>query len=200
MDQKPDDPEDEELRRKLLGDQPGPRPHHYAFAHDHLPGVLWHDPRMLLFTLFEASELFLEDQLRIRWQVVGERFDPAERLGDEGLSSSIHTLANGFQAAVITLPPPQASCEAHMVAVAYRPPRRRLLFWKTEPVLRYFTLEHGFDPETNEWLPLLCEWTRHGHLNYGEGPAPEVAAFLEAVRGLLTTNRPVSAAWIRPQP
>jgi len=143
---------------------------------------------MLLFALFEASEPFREDQLRIRWQVVGERFDPAERLGDEGLCCSIHTLANGFQAAVITLPPAQGPTETHMVAIVYRPAQRHLWFWKTEPVLRYLTLELGFDRETNEWLTVLCEWTRHGHLNYGKGPAPDVTAFLEAIQGLLTTR------------
>jgi hypothetical protein len=186
--------------RKAVGAQlRAPRPHHYAFAHDHLPGVLWHDPRMLLFALFNASELFREDQLRIRWQVVGERFDSAERLGDEGLCCSIHTLANGFQTAVITLPPARGPTEAHMVAIVYRPAQWRLWFWKTEPVLRYLTLELGFDRETNECLTLLCEWTRHGQLNYDKGPAPDVAAFLEAIQELLTTDRATSAAFIRPR-
>jgi hypothetical protein len=144
---------------------------------------------MLLFALFKASEQFREDQLLIRWQVVGERFGPAERLGDEGLCCSIHTLANGLQAAVITLPPARGPTEAHMVAIVYGPAQRRLWFWKTEPVLRYFTLEFGFDRETNECLTLLCEWTRHGHFNYEKGPAPEVTAFLEAIQELLTTDR-----------
>jgi hypothetical protein len=141
---------------------------------------------MLLFALFKASKAFREDQLRIRWQVVGERFDPAERLGDEGLCCGNHTLANGLQAAVITLPPARGPTEAHMVAIVYRPAQRRLWFWKTETVLRYFTLERGFDPETNEWLTVLCEWTPHGHVNYDKGPTPDVPAFLEAIQELLT--------------
>jgi hypothetical protein len=141
---------------------------------------------MLLFALFKASEVFREDQLRIRWQVVGEGFDPAERLGDEGLCCSIHTLANGFQTALITLPPARGPTEAHMVAIVYRLAQRRLWFWKTEPVLRYFTLELGFDRETNESFTVMCEWTRHGHLNYDKGPAPNVTAFLEAIQELLT--------------
>jgi hypothetical protein len=199
MDEKPTEPEDDEFLRELFGDQPGPRPHHYAFAHDHLPGILWHDPRMLLFALFEASELFRDDQLRIRWQVVGERFDLVERLGGEGLCCSRHTLANEFQAAVITLPPAQRPSEAHMVAIVYRPPQRRLWFWKTAPVLRYFTLELGFDPKTKEWLTLLCEWTPYGHLNYDQGPSPEVTAFLGAIQQLLNKNRTASAAFIRPE-
>jgi hypothetical protein len=141
---------------------------------------------MLLFALFEASEAFREDQLRIRWEVVGERFDPAERLENEGLCSSIHTLSNGFLTALITLPPARGPTEAHMVAIVYRAAQRRLWFWTTEAVLRYFTLERGFDSETNEWLTVLCEWTPHGHVSYGQGPSPDVPAFLEAIQELLT--------------
>jgi hypothetical protein len=141
---------------------------------------------MLLFALFEAREVFREDHLQMRWEVVGERFDPAERLENEGLCSSIHTLANGFRAALITLPPAQGPTEAHMVAIVYRAAQRRLWFWTTETVLRYFTLERGCDRETKEWLTVLCEWRPHVHVNHGKGPAPDVPAFLEAIQELLT--------------
>jgi hypothetical protein len=141
---------------------------------------------MLLFALFEASDLFREDQLCARWEVVGERFAPVERLGDEGLSCSIHTLANGFQTAVITLPEARGPTEAQMVAIVYRRPRRQMLLWKTEEVLRYFTLELGHDPAANEWLNVLCEWTRDGHINRGKGPATDVTAFVGANQELLT--------------
>src|SRR6516225_964636 len=93
------DPDDNESRREQSGDQPVPRSHHYAFAHDHLPRLLWSDPSMLLFALFEASDLFRDDQLRARWEVVGERFDPGERWAHDGLSCGVHALAKGFQAA-----------------------------------------------------------------------------------------------------
>jgi hypothetical protein len=140
---------------------------------------------MLLFALFKASELFREDQLRTRWQVVGERFGPAERLGDEGLCCSIHTLADQFQTAVIALPPAQGPTEAHMVAIVYRPAQRRLWFWKTEPVLRYFTLEKGFAPDGPP-STALCEWTAEGHhTNYGDGPEPRVDSFVQAIAPLL---------------
>ena len=144
---------------------------------------------MLLFALFEASDLFRENHLCARWQAVGERFAPVERLGCEGLSSSIHTLANGIQTAVITLPEARGPTEAQMVAIAYRPSRRQMLLWKTEPVLRYFTLELGHDPEANEWLNVLCEWTRDGHVLFGKVPATDVTAFVGAIQELLTPNR-----------
>jgi hypothetical protein len=191
MDENPNDPE----LRELLGNGPGPRPHHYAFAHDYLPGILWHDPALLLFALFTANEEFREEQIHIRWGVVGERFDPAERLPDRGLCCSTHALADGHQAAVITLPPAERPTEAHMVAIVYRPPRRRLLLWRTEAILRYFTLELSFDPESGGWLSALCDWTPHGHLNYGEGPPNDVAAFLGAIHRLLNKKRAVSAAF-----
>jgi hypothetical protein len=175
-------------RRKAGGKLRAPRPHHYAFAHDHLPGILSRDPRTLLFALFEASDLFRENHLCARWQVVGERFTPVERLEDEGLSCSVHALANGFQTAVITLPEARGSAEAQMVAIVYRRPRRQMLFWKTEEVLRYFTLELGHDPAANEWINVLCEWTRDGHMNLGKGPETDVAAFVGAIQELLTPN------------
>ena len=176
-------------RRKTGGKLRAPRPHHYAFAHDHLPAILWRDPERLLFALFEASDPFRENHLFTRWQVVGERFAPVERLEAEGLSCSIHALANGFQTAVITLPEARGPAEAQMVAIVYRRPRRQMVFWKTEAVIRYVTLELGHDRAANEWLNVLCEWTRDGHINYGEGPATDVTEFLGAIQELLTPNR-----------
>jgi hypothetical protein len=126
---------------------------------------------------------------RARWQVVGERFAPLERLGGEGLSCHIHTLANGFQTAVVTLPEARGPAEAQMVAIVYRRSRRPMLLWKTKEVIRYFTLELAHDRAADEWLNMLCEWTRDGHINRGKGPATDVTAFVGAIQELLTPNR-----------
>jgi hypothetical protein len=105
------------------------------------------------------------------------------------LSCSIHTLPKGFQIAVITLPEARGPAEAHMVAIVNRPSLRQMLLWKTEPVLRYFTLELALDRTANEWLNMLCEWTPDGHLNHGRGPATDVTGFIAAIQKFLTPNR-----------
>jgi hypothetical protein len=169
-------------RRKAGGKLRSPRSHHYQFAHRHLPQLLWRDPGALVFTLFEAGDPWRDDNLGARWEVVGEHFAPFERVEGEGLSCGVHALANGFQAAVITLPEARGPAEAHMVAIVYRPPRRRKLFWKTDPVLRYFTLELSHDSATGEWLNVLGEWTPDQHINFGPGPATDVTAFVEAIQ------------------
>lgn len=180
-------------RRASGGPLRGPRPHHYAFAHNHLPGCLWHDPDMLLSALFEASDQFRDDHLRARWEIVGERFPQTDRLSAEGLSGSCHGLADGYRAATITLPPALGPTEAHMVAIVYRGPRRRLWFRKSPAMLRYLTLEYSSDPSTDRPFTVLGEWTPHEHANYGEGPEPDVSAFLNAIGELLTRHDSGSA-------
>src|SRR5690606_27114740 len=84
-----------------------------------------------------------------------------------------------LSALVVTLPPIAAVAEAIMVAIVRRPIRRLLVFPGFE--LRYFTLEHGIQFEQGQvggTRTVLCEWDRkQKHLNYGDGPPAEAAAF-----------------------
>ncbi len=93
--------------------------------------------------------------------------------------------AAGYPCAVIEMPPPQATTETFYVALV-------LLVNPTAEVpdldkvaLRYFTLEKGFvldgPPRT-----VLGEWTAEGiHLNYGDGPVPQLEPFVQAIAKLL---------------
>ncbi|MBS0261379.1 MAG: hypothetical protein JSS02_05430, partial [Planctomycetes bacterium] len=176
-----------------------PRPHHYEFAHGTLPRALWRHPGLFINILFWENAASREESLHTYWELAGEPYPEHEQLPADGLNCQIHLLDQEYQAAVITLPEARAAVEAHMVAIVYRPPRRRLIFWKTKPVLHYFTLELACDRTENRWLNLLCEWTPMGHHNYGEGPPAEVPAFLQAIQQFLD-NRPNPVSAYEPPP
>jgi hypothetical protein len=58
-----------------------------------------------------------------------------------------------------------------------------LFFFKRAQPIACFTLEVGFDFETNSPRTVLCGWTKEGtHLNFGDGPSPNVASFVEAIK------------------
>jgi len=83
---------------------------------------------------------------------------------------------NGYTAYVVTMPRPESPPEAHFAAIVYKDDELKQ-FGQTSPSTRYFTLEHSITP-----LPVLCELCCDGsRKNHGLGPAPEIAAFVEAI-------------------
>lgn len=97
---------------------------------------------------------------------------------------AVHPHKRGaYTAHVVTMPAPESPPEAHFVAIVHKDdePKKHGIASRST---RYFTLESSNTP-----LPVLCEWREDGsHLNYGEGPAPEMAAFVEAVFGHLSAR------------
>lgn len=84
---------------------------------------------------------------------------------------------DGHRISVVTFPKPRFSPEAYMAAIVHE---------VDEPTpydgergsARYFTLEYG-----GEGIPpVFCEWDGEEHCNYGEGPQPDVSAFINIVR------------------
>ena len=144
-----------------------PRRHHYDFAHRLLPQLVRTEPDRLIDTL--ASENG-EEFLRYLWRVTEERLQPADRL-PFGLTRTIARLPSGQIAVVLGMPAPEAVTEAHLVAVVSGPER----------IVRYFTLEHGITFPEEHPRTVFCEWTDTSHLNYGDGPAPEIPAFLDHI-------------------
>jgi hypothetical protein len=100
---------------------------------------------------------------------------------------AVHKVRVGkYPCAVVEMPRPRAITEAFFVAAVLLADPDREMPDPKEVVLRYFTLEKGF---TFEGPPrtVLCEWTAEGtHCNYGDGPAPRLEAFLQAVEELLS--------------
>ena len=83
---------------------------------------------------------------------------------------------NGYTALVVTMPVPESPPEAHFVAIVRKDDESKE-HRRESPSTRYFTLEKSHTP-----LPVLCECRRDGsRRNYGEGPAPDIGAFVEAV-------------------
>lgn len=83
---------------------------------------------------------------------------------------------NGYSLYVLTMPEPVKMPEAHFAAIVHKDDEAKHHMHES-PSTRYFTLEKSCSP-----LPMLCEVRRdRAHNNYGEGPAPEMAAFVDAV-------------------
>ena len=128
--------------------------------------------------------------LQRRWDECGQGLPTSETVAPAGLRASAHQ--NGDQlAAVIALPAPLAVTEAYFVALVCQvpppPPADKsaasLDNYRAELVqlpVQYWTLEWGFtldQPRT-----VLGIWNSEGaHLNLGDGPPPDEAAFVEAI-------------------
>jgi hypothetical protein len=77
----------------------------------------------------------------------------------------------------VSMPIPESSPEAHFVAIVHKDDEPHD-YMRESPSTRYFTLERTDVSDR----PLLCEWRRDGsHGNYGDGPAPDLEAFADAV-------------------
>jgi hypothetical protein len=83
----------------------------------------------------------------------------------------------GFTAYVVSMPTPESAAEAHFATIVHKDDEPHE-YMQASPSTRYLTLEKA----DNSDHTLLCEWQRDGsRQNYGDGPAPELEAFAEAV-------------------
>lgn len=119
------------------------------------------------------------------WNECGKQVAEDARLLPENLSCKIYSLDDGVLAACIILPRPLEMPEAYFVAFVHRPKSDDIL--DQRPTFsRYFTLEYG---QRMDGTPrtVLCEWTVEGsHLNYGDGPPPQMELFLNSIESLLS--------------
>ena len=159
---------------------PYPRPHHYQFAHVVLRELCEEDTLRFFATMASPERcrllagVWAETERRIGRPVDG--FDPAP--------TSVTTCRIGAHATVIvSMPAPVAVGEAHFVGVVLAE-----LTPGADPGAavgyRYFTLELG-DRGDGSARTVLCEWKGARHLNFGDGPAPEVDAFVAALAARL---------------
>ena len=158
-------------------EEDGPSPD-YAFAHYALREIALGDPlQFLAVAASPESTRFIGAILKAVEEQCGRRTSFNES------SVTIHpTRVGDFPCAVIELPEPKEMAEAFMVALVVRietsseqPPA------PDEVDARYFTLEKGFSM-SSESRTVLAEWSTEGHSNYGDGPAPTVQAFVDALR------------------
>jgi hypothetical protein len=176
--QKPPGPSSEDLDE--------PRCHHYALAHYVLRSVAFDDPLAYLGILASPdAHKFLAHLLRsVSERCKNEQPDFAAE------DIAIHPVRVGqYPCAVIELPQPRATAEAYFTAAVLLADLQDQVPESAQRKLRYFTLEKGFvlngPPRT-----VLCEWTSEGsHVNYGDGPLPQLEAFVRAVEELLSRSR-----------
>lgn len=167
------------------GDLPQPRCQHYEMAHRALRFAAMGDPlgflavvaspqaRQLMTELWgHAAEFSAEQGERPDFSVDDIRIHPG-RVGNR-------------PCAVFEFPRPRATAEAWFTAAVGMIDLSEGTLPERTPELRYFTLEKGFvlsgPPRT-----VLGEWTSDGaHLNYGDGPAPDLRSFVAALEDMMS--------------
>lgn len=147
---------------------------HYVFVHQVLRDLFFDMPEQII-TIMKSNGA--DAALLDLWHRVGAEVVESGLTSPDGLHCEMRTLDNDIAAALITLPAPKFMCEAHYVALVYRPssPER-------EGITRFIVLEQS----VNRSLPVLCEWGAAGeHNNMGSIGEPTLEAFFEEVCDLL---------------
>ncbi len=200
---------DKELERmkKLVEAAPRPRGQHYTFAHRLLPAIARQMGAVCVLVL--ANEDKSEGFLHEVWNDCGREESGDDLVEPDGLRATV-ARAGEQLIAVVTLPAPVRTTEAHFVAIlSDLPPetddedaessdeaREVLRLMLRSMPVRYFTLELGASldgaPRT-----AFCEWTAEGaHLNMGDGPSPDEEVFF---RFLAAQNFPPVRASFDPK-
>jgi hypothetical protein len=112
------------------------RPHHCLFAFQVLPRYFFSDP-----SFAEALSKDTGGALAQLWSDVGKAV--AEKGGEHiATPPTVHKVIDDSLRCfvVITMPEPLYSPEAHLIGMLCDRPKN-MLFWKTKPCGRYFTLE-----------------------------------------------------------
>lgn len=92
---------------------------------------------------------------------------------------------DGFTVHVVTMPKPEVPPQAYFVAIVYKDNEPKV-YGRPSPSTRYFALEHS-----QAALPMLCEVREDGsRRNFGEGPAADLKAFVDAVFDRITAGQP----------
>lgn len=155
-----------------------PRQHHYMFAHERLPELVFKFRDSFLSLLRKNGDGYLKGI----WYQLGSTLVRDEKLTADGLTLTFFE-DKCYCGAVVTLPKTLHQTEAHMVAlVAERVPGSILSDDTSDSEyrnLRYFTLEHG-GQIASKAATTLGEWTYLRHSNYGEGPAVDTGLFWTA--------------------
>lgn len=181
---------EEDIMRQVEAGRASIRNHHYVFAHVALRQLFFDKPEGFLGVLSSPRAPQL---LKDLWLEVGKRVSDAGEgaiLPPDGLSATVGALGQR-PCAVVTLPAPEGITEAFMVAAVVNASiegegEGAKLVPIGDPPAFYYTLEKGMS-EKGKTRTVLCSWTvEDTHSNYGDGPAPEPAAFLGAVEKLIS--------------
>lgn len=152
------------------------RPQHYHFVHRFLPGQLEFGAKTVVERLLENPGRYLNYYWSSSMEEIG--IDQQKSLPSDGLECFPIQLDDTRHGVLIQLPEPKNTNEAYFAAIVITKSSENF------DEFRYFTLEYskGFDGFLRT---VLCEWKDGTHFNYGDGPPPQSAAFIESLKRLL---------------
>lgn len=184
------DPVAEDVLRRIEAGRASIRNHHYVFAHVALRQLFFDKPEGFVGVLSSPRAMEL---LRDLWAEVGKRVSEAGEgnvLPADGLAATVGSLGPR-PCALVTLPKPEGITEAYMVAAVVNASvegqgKEAKFVPIGDPPSFYVTLENGLS-EDGRPRTVLCAWDAEGaHVNYGDGPPAEPAAFLGAVEKVIS--------------
>ena len=184
------------------------RPHPSHFIHTLLPQLVWRRPAAVRRELNDP--LLARELLLYVWDKAAESLPPRERVAPRGLHLSWHRVA-GRPTALLQLPAPQSTGEAHLAAIVYEndlldpdeADQRQPSFDEEadddtedadlpeQELPRYFLLEAalGRSPDDAGTPTVLGEWRGEQHRHHAPGPPagrPDTTGrFLQALADLL---------------
>jgi hypothetical protein len=154
-----------------------PRPHHYAFVHNCMR-VMCEEDTATFFSVMASPKQ--RDFIKTMWDMVCEACDAEATTELTADDIGVETLRiRDCPTILVHMPEPRGITEAHMVCIILTTPLEED-FDPDQMEFRYFTLEYGW-AERGKTSPVLCEWTKDAHHNFGPGPEPETQAFLKVV-------------------
>ncbi len=152
-----------------------PRCAHYQLAHAVLPMLMFRDLQ-LFNTLWGLEDpLPVLAKIAARTRSVCEEVGENSELDEAALRVHKRRLGRGW-CLVIEMPAPLEVTEAFMVGV---------LRLGDDAELRYFTLEYS---PRRPAQTMVGEWMDpERHVNYGDGPEPDVDAFVAKIASMIAT-------------
>jgi hypothetical protein len=152
------------------------RSHHYTFAHGVIQDYVAAHPLQFITLMVSPDR---DDFVAWLWEQAARYVGSPISGIDISLTAVACREVSGYPVVFIRLPPPTAIAEAICVAIVGIGAEEGERY-----MARYILLEAGVDSNNNP-RTVLCEWAAGVHSNYGDGPEPELEAFVEAVKNLL---------------
>jgi hypothetical protein len=179
------------IRAQLNSASLSPRPQHYTFAHAALRALAFEDPERLVIALAAPeAERFLEEIWRAVGKDVAASGEEVAEVPPDGIEA-IPARVAGRPAALVRMPPPEATTEAFFAAIVLNHELDEPAKPAPAPEVFYFTLERGFTLD-NSPRTIFCQWDAEGHKNFGDGPPADPRKFLDHIVKHLSSASPPS--------
>ena len=152
--------------------------HHYAFAHWVLRDLAFAEPvRIFSMLASDSRTKYFDDVLSDLDTII----EGTERRNFSGADIRFVGIAIGDRpCAILQMPPTTNPTEAYFIAIVSRLPREQLSTCldsnTADTLIDYYTLERPVEIRPDR-PSVFCAWTQDTHLNFGEGPQPNIEQF-----------------------